>query len=89
MWGRVPHSSLRDCCFISRENIHLIHLTNKTKGFISLYRVWGSGWEAPREGLLSLLCGVAEVMLVGSEQDLGKKIELFIYNSSDWYSEQK
>ena len=38
MWGGVPHSSLRGCYFVSRENNHLIHLMNKTKSFISLYK---------------------------------------------------
>ena len=33
--------------------------------------------------------GAGRLMLVGSEQDLGKKDKLFIYNLSDRYSEQK
>lgn len=33
--------------------------------------------------------GAGRLMLVGSKQDLGKKNEFFMYNLSDWYSEQK
>lgn len=33
--------------------------------------------------------GAGRLMLVGSKQDLGKNNEFFMYNLSDWYSEQK